>query len=532
MSEISKKRARKPKTRTGCITCKIRRVKCDEGKPSCVKCTTTGRKCDGYANKDPEPVGLETCTRSDCLLSTRNIARALSSNILENGQERRAFEFFRHRTAIEMSGFFHSEFWDGLLPQASQSEPAILHAVIALGSLHELYWEGESVLPRDAEISSKRAFALQQTNKAIGYLTKPSTSATPRSGEAVLMSCLLFVCLETFQGNHNGALAHLESGLKILGSMGFNKPAVDTGLISSRGRSLDHHMLIPLFCRLDMQASTYFPRRQLYYDSPFEDQDLPAEPPVPKEFSSITEANNSLQSRIYAVVRYTQLVRQYRESTRLDPDKSVTNQLPKKLLIAQIEQTKQLGRWLTTMNAFLKEPKISLTPQDLRCIVLLKMQQITINIMLASTIFNDQTEYDDLKTDFERVTVLAASLLKAPASSKAVQSPYCSFDMTVIPSLYNAACRCRDPVVRRKAITLLSSSARREGIWNSDVSAAIAQRIMDIEEDGLGPISSAQSVPMEARIHILDKSFMSGERKCFVRFQKGKTGLIEEWIRW
>lgn len=497
-----------------------------------MRCTSTGRKCDGYGSKGTASDVSKTCSQSDDLLSGRNIARAFLGSIPGDGQERRAFEFFRYRTAVEMSGFFRSEFWDGLLLQASHSEPAILHAVIALGSLHGIYREGEAVLLGDAKMSAKRQFALQQSNKAIGHLTKPSTSSGPRSEEAILMSCLLFVCLETFQGNHNGALAHLDSGLKILGSMGFNRPDVDADLISTRGRILDHHALIPLFSHLDMQASTYFPRRHLYCESPLEDQGLSTEPLIPKQFSSITEANNSLQSQVYAVVRYTQRVREYRETARLDPERSVTSQLPKKLLVAQIEHTKQLGRWLATMNAFLKEPTDPLTPQNLRCAILLKMQQITICIMLASTIFNDQTEYDDLIADFERVTVLAASLLKAPSCSEAAQRPYCSFDMTVIPSLYNAACRCRDPVVRRKAISLLSNSARREGIWDSDVSAAIAQRIMAIEEGGLGPISSAQSVPMQARIHILDKSFVSGERKCFVRFQKGKTGLIEEWVRW
>ncbi|KAH7412958.1 hypothetical protein BKA64DRAFT_637638 [Cadophora sp. MPI-SDFR-AT-0126] len=483
MSDISKKRARKPKTKTGCITCKIRRVKCDEGKPSCARCTSTGRKCDGYGSKVTGRVETEAYSgSSDDSLSTRKIARALSGNILGDGQERRAFEFFRYRTAVEMSGFFGSEFWDSLLLQASHSEPAILHAVIALGSLHELYGKGESVRLAGAEMSSKRQFALQQSNKAIAHLTKPSTSSSPRSEEAILMSCLLFVCLETFQGNHNGALAHLESGLKILGSMGFSTSDVDAGVVSRRVGGMNHHTLMPLFCRLDVQASTYFPRRHLCSAVPFEGKDCPIESPVPKHFSSITEANNSLQSQIYAVVRYTQLIRQYRESARLDPDRSVVSQLPKNLLIAQIEHTKQLGRWLTIMNAFLKEPKVELAPQDLRCAVLLKMQQITINIMLASTIFNDQMEYDDLTADFERVTVLAASLLKAPTSSQAAQRPYCSFDMTVIPSLYNVACRCRDPIVRRKAIALLSNSARREGIWDSDVSAAIAQRVMEIEE--------------------------------------------------
>ena len=52
MAENKPKRTRKshPKTRSGCLTCKIRRKKCGEEKPACLRCTNTGRKCDGYPN--------------------------------------------------------------------------------------------------------------------------------------------------------------------------------------------------------------------------------------------------------------------------------------------------------------------------------------------------------------------------------------------------------------------------------------------------------------------------------------------------
>ncbi|OAA63096.1 Zn(2)-C6 fungal-type DNA-binding domain protein [Cordyceps fumosorosea ARSEF 2679] len=43
------------KTRTGCITCRIRRVKCDEAKPMCNRCMTSGRMCDGYKNPPKKP---------------------------------------------------------------------------------------------------------------------------------------------------------------------------------------------------------------------------------------------------------------------------------------------------------------------------------------------------------------------------------------------------------------------------------------------------------------------------------------------
>ncbi|KAF7862488.1 hypothetical protein EAF04_007361 [Stromatinia cepivora] len=42
------RRASRPKAKTGCNTCKNRRVKCDETKPNCVRCQNLGRVCDGY----------------------------------------------------------------------------------------------------------------------------------------------------------------------------------------------------------------------------------------------------------------------------------------------------------------------------------------------------------------------------------------------------------------------------------------------------------------------------------------------------
>lgn len=38
------------KVRTGCLTCKARRKKCDEAKPTCQRCATAGFRCDGYAD--------------------------------------------------------------------------------------------------------------------------------------------------------------------------------------------------------------------------------------------------------------------------------------------------------------------------------------------------------------------------------------------------------------------------------------------------------------------------------------------------
>ncbi|KAI0457144.1 hypothetical protein F5B21DRAFT_465835 [Xylaria acuta] len=50
-----KRRATHAKARTGCVTCKRRKVKCDEAKPNCARCTKSGHRCAGYAAADPQP---------------------------------------------------------------------------------------------------------------------------------------------------------------------------------------------------------------------------------------------------------------------------------------------------------------------------------------------------------------------------------------------------------------------------------------------------------------------------------------------
>lgn len=43
--------AAKPRTKTGCWTCKRRRKKCDEGRPHCEACLAVGVSCEGYAKQ-------------------------------------------------------------------------------------------------------------------------------------------------------------------------------------------------------------------------------------------------------------------------------------------------------------------------------------------------------------------------------------------------------------------------------------------------------------------------------------------------
>ncbi|KAJ5373600.1 hypothetical protein N7517_005606 [Penicillium concentricum] len=88
-SQFSDRRRRKwaPKLKSGCMTCKVRRVKCDEEKPHCRRCISTGRKCDGYAHPPFAVEVLKSCHNDD---SCRQ--RLVKCDIIGPGSSSHLFE--------------------------------------------------------------------------------------------------------------------------------------------------------------------------------------------------------------------------------------------------------------------------------------------------------------------------------------------------------------------------------------------------------------------------------------------------------
>ena len=111
-------------------------------------------------------------------------------------------------------------------------------------------------------------------------------------------------------------------------------------------------------------------------------------------------------------------------------------------------------------------------------------------------------------------------------------------DIGYIIPLYTVASRCQDMNTRRRAIALLRSTPRQEGLWNSLVVARAAERILDIEEiEGeqltpCSPVAALSKTPSASTILQLDGRG--------VRIQYAKPGkdtaapisVVEEVIRW
>ena len=504
-------------------------MKCDEAFPACLRCSKTGRECKGYGAKTTDAlVPLE----HDVFLDP--ITR-LPFDFPCTEQERRTFHFFSTKIASDIAGFLPSDFWNKLILQASHYDPAIFHAVIALGSVHETY-EGEGPGHFRHTVLAPQDFALKQYDKALANIRIRLSSGKPQSGEYVLLSCILFICLETFQGNHKAALVHLEGGLKLLGSWLHTdgQPVLSSDSVSRPTRQFLEEELVPLFTRLDVQATTYLTSRSLQELSP---RSCTTEPIMPTRFESLTDANNHLadlvhwmlysnngaHNMMYWMVNnpLAQLNIPPLQTTAADGSlPSIPDRVWKKIMKIETEHKRILKQWLAALNLFLNE-NTNRDIKDSRAALMLRILYTSTTIIKAASLYNHDLEYDKYIPKFERVITWAEYLIKFQTSATEKHTPLYSFEMNILPPLHYCSTRCRDPKLRRRALSLLEDTPRREGMWDSAMLAAIARYIMEEEEAGLGDVSSAEQIPAQARICILDKVPMLEENKCWIQYCKG-----------
>ena len=205
----------------------VRRIKCDERKPHCEKCTSTGRKvyslnvcrllhrnlnisslcsdqlmspfqfwCDGYRTvyeiSDPHHVGNAGAKPGN---STIVVIPAPLSSVWGSDEDRRCFDFFLHRTVSSLSGFWDSDFWSCLVLRATHHQPAIRYAILALGSLHEHLVVGDRSVKNATGDGREGDFALKQYNRAIQQLINPADQAQ-QAVDVCLIACILFSCFE------------------------------------------------------------------------------------------------------------------------------------------------------------------------------------------------------------------------------------------------------------------------------------------------------------------------------------------------
>ncbi|KAJ6017114.1 hypothetical protein N7451_000493 [Penicillium sp. IBT 35674x] len=536
----NRQRAYRPKTSTGCLTCRKRRVKCGEERPACLRCTTTGRICDGYA-VPATPVSSGESTSQSNVFNRALIARPLSipsHGIFTSDQERRSFEFFLLNTAPQLAGDFECAFWERLLLQTVHHEPAIRHVTVALGSLHE-----QSQCDAGAPLSSRalatdNSFALRQYLRAIRCLM-PSSGAS-QSIDVCLISCVLFTCFESIRGHYGSAITHITSGLKILGEFRNKNSSGSTAFDLGRTPYVSVDTLCGLFTRLQAQTSVVWVS---LLSTPLEYSlkstilqtvngftaagfdlwpDLAIDLSEPAVFHSLADAREMLEV-------YTYYYRQHSTQLRNISTQKGSNHVAPASTVLRDTSLSLLSQWATGLNEFLHKRGASLTARERRGAAVLQLRKLECFVMLDSLRPQDELDpgdniwLDRYCSSFEQMVTLGESIVEFSSSLPPSSPNTFSLDLSIISAMFNVATQCRDPHIRRRAVRVLRTAAVQEGVWNSHFVANIAEKWIEIEEEGLGAVTSYEDVPASARLSQFLPVFDLDQPSALIYFSHSST---------
>ncbi|RSL66484.1 hypothetical protein CEP54_003671 [Fusarium duplospermum] len=477
-------------SKSGCRTCKIRRLKCDKGRPGCRRCLSTGRVCDGYGvwgeGSAVTSGNLQKQTLHD--LSTRSRVGPRS------GPERESFDWFRHRASVKLCGVFSSRFWDTLVLQASMTAPAVLHALLALGSAHRLEVM-RSCLQNETSMGSceqQERFTLEQYNKAIACL-RPHFAKTDRDASStrmVLITCVIFVCLELLRRRYVEGQTHLENGLNLLSQLQADlQSAGARGLIvlGNPQESVSDSYLAEAFSRLYAQSSLFgrvpggcCKSKSYAIATVIANSTIQAAPPL---FGSMSQARQHLDGLFNAI-------------------HCLTVQCPRERIVRQasIELLDTQSRVLTGLRLWQRAYKVSrlnltsqLNVRDALSYPLLSVYH-TMAVVMATTCLapSDESIFDSFEESFASVVWASEDILREAIATIAADKAegYCSggfsftADIGLIPPLYYTALKCRVPSLRRRAIRMLETATHKESIWDGAVAARIAHEVVRMEEEG------------------------------------------------
>ncbi|KAL8796586.1 MAG: hypothetical protein Q9182_007331 [Xanthomendoza sp. 2 TL-2023] len=465
-------------------------------------------KCDGYALV-PESRSRRKAPKAAASDSVTLLQSSSSPvfELFENDAERRSFSFFKERTLVEISGYFPSDFWERLVPLASFHEPALKHAVIALASLHERFEKGDrSVLKSNKDIA-EGGFALQQYNKAIQCLIKPSGNVAKPPLDTSLVACVLFACFESLRGHHGSALSHIHSGSQILTQVNEQEGDRDH-VVGAQRLCVPLETLDVIFTRLDHQKVDSNARPGFH-------------PHVPAIFSSLEEARNSLEYQwnlcLKKAVDFEHL-HNFKEGTESQEhrDSYETDRIHFRAVFEQ---------WMAAFQSFLEKNVATLNSKSLQGAMVLKLNARLAAMHLEISTFrllHDLMCWDDIMPVYEEFIDLAAAVIEGQKASNESfhQKPVFQLDHSIIPPLFSVGHKCRDPFLRRKAISMLYSAPRQEGAWDSILTARVCERIMNLEEEGLGEVKCASDVPDWKRISDIQVTFDLQARRGFIIYSR------------
>lgn len=484
---------------------RIRRIKCDEAKPECKRCTSTGRTCDGYTATSDSASQEKRIVRVQPIPS-----KGLAFGAHYSALEKRTFDFFRTKTAPCMSGYFQDPVWERLALQASHTEPVIRYAVNALGALHE-----ERLLRADAskggvETSLVQSdFPVRQYAKALAGLQKLLSSGKA-SINVVLLCALLCVHYESLQERFIPALTHAENAMRLLDpSQAPSNETIDPSLIRA-------------FIRIDLQGTFFIDGRlpSMSFITSATNNELPA------FFTDLEHARSFVitwSSRLFKFLR--EMAYKYRFDA------------PGFFALESLAEAQKLEQVFVSIDqlilSFMRKSNAKLTFREHHGLNMLRVLAMENRIIAAASVYREASFHDRYLPEMKQMLSICQFVMDAEDPSNRLLSA--SLDDGMLRPLSFIVMQCRDSRTRRSALSLLKQLPEGQVAWHVDAITQAVERCVELEErDCEKEDPRCEDIPEWRRVHSFEfDSWILASRKrskVVATIKLRPNGMDGEWV--
>ncbi|KAI1376541.1 hypothetical protein F4677DRAFT_81224 [Hypoxylon crocopeplum] len=485
----TKRRANHAKVRTGCTTCKNRRVKCDERKPFCARCEKSGYVCAGYENPNakrgrdvPPPSTSGTSTRSAEAAALRPktlqpriinvmqqfpvdlvIPPSLTPNYLDD-RDGPFFERFRSQIMMDISTWCGADYWKRILGEIMRDD-CIRHAALALAAMLQAVERcSDPSSPLSGPLTQCREgrAALHYYMKAISLCRKGLqggiTNDTVRTN---LTTTFFFAMIEILQGNISTVDQLMVNGAMLIR---------DATQAEGRATLIWDQQLIDIktgFDKLTIMwglCPFFHGQKEVYTMIRPDDQShqIPGkDAPLLVIRGCWTRFQNDLGLFMMSV----------RCGKVVSPEHMETVMSQKSGFMAQLRQ------WMPLLDALLEREKYTSAFYPLSTI---KASAMTATIFLSSFLDRSDVSYDLHLQSFLEIIQICQRFVpeKPPAHLKF------TLDVDIFPIVSFTVTKCRDQKTRQLALRVFREMTYRQVFWNNQGMLKSLQALVDLEHKG------------------------------------------------
>ncbi|CAL5866296.1 uncharacterized protein PFLUO_LOCUS503 [Penicillium psychrofluorescens] len=460
-------------SKRGCVTCKTRRVKCDEQKPLCRRCVQAGRLCGGYNHES---------------MSSSALQPALRTGALADSQTERLSYLAAHVLSLDNNGHPLREdgVWGRVFLQLSNQVQCVKAAAAAFGAAYESSLNNAIV---KSPCSAWRYYC-----SALAKLQSGLNDETAGS-ESLALASMILACVEILSQHEQNAFAHFLGAVQIL-TKAYQRLQ---GAPSSDILNTIKDELVKIDVLIGSYALSRTPQVALLeLQVPAAGDDVFSEPEL-----AINAAMRCLH-RSYQFIESADKLRYTYPSWKEDNPIMCEGQSD---AVTQCRSVLDgLAALATRLQTQFSSATSTLRDSETLAEIYAMRTQLTSTIIFLLCVHSPfETGYDEHLDRFRSIVSDAAASARLRRRTKPSAFKRFSMRPGIANPLFIVILKCRDPALRALATTMLKEQGR-EGPTDGQIMAAIGARQAALETSASVPFSpgaplAACDILEEQRIH-------------------------------